>query len=210
MNMEKYDIIIVGAGAAGLLAAKMLSDAKMKVCIIEARDRIGGRIHTVSKPGFSRPVEAGAEFIHGKLPLTMQLLKESVIPWHATDGTLWQVKDDQLKRREDFIEHADQLMKTLHNLDHDITIAELLEKYFPGDKYTEMKHSLQQYVEGYDAADIHEFSAFALKEDWEAADEQQYRSENGYLQLIRDLQTTILQNGSSIFLNTTVKNTMER
>ncbi len=58
------DTIIIGAGAAGLSAARMLHDAGQQVAILEARDRIGGRVWT--DHSFAEiPVECGAEFIHG-------------------------------------------------------------------------------------------------------------------------------------------------
>ena len=57
--MEKFDVIIIGAGASGLMAAKILCEAKKNVCILEARNRIGGRVHTFHKKGFSKPIEGG-------------------------------------------------------------------------------------------------------------------------------------------------------
>jgi len=68
-----------GSGAAGLMAAKRLSDAGLSVCIPEARDRIGGRIHTIILPHLPAPPEGGAEFIHGNLEVTLHLLKEAEI-----------------------------------------------------------------------------------------------------------------------------------
>jgi monoamine oxidase len=56
--------LVIGAGMAGLAAARDLVDAGQKVIVLEARDRIGGRVytnHTLS----DLPVEFGAEFIHG-------------------------------------------------------------------------------------------------------------------------------------------------
>jgi len=72
--MEEFPIIIVGAGASGLIAARELLRHGKKVIVLEARDRIGGRIHTVHENSYY--VEAGAEFIHGELPLTIGLLRE--------------------------------------------------------------------------------------------------------------------------------------
>jgi len=65
-DREKVDVIIIGAGAAGLSAAHGLSELNLNVVILEARDRIGGRIFTINEPSLPGPVELGAEFIHGK------------------------------------------------------------------------------------------------------------------------------------------------
>ena len=69
-------IIIIGAGVSGLLAARRLSEAGFIVTVLEAAGRPGGRIMTISE-GFSSVVEGGAEFIHGELPLSLQLAKEA-------------------------------------------------------------------------------------------------------------------------------------
>jgi monoamine oxidase len=203
--MEKFDVVIIGAGASGLMAAKILCEAKKNVCVLEGRDRIGGRVHTFLKTGFTKPIEGGGEFIHGNLDLTLGLLKEAGLQFHKTGGELWQVKNNKLIRRTDFIEHADQLMKKLKELDHDMSVAELLKKYFDNVKYSAMKISLQQYMEGYDAADIQYASALALKEEWEKGDDDQYKIEGGYGPLLDHLKNNCLQNGCSIHLNVIAK-----
>jgi monoamine oxidase len=58
------DVVIIGAGAAGLFAARALSNSGLSVIILEARDRIGVRIFTRHIPNFSTPIELSAEFIH--------------------------------------------------------------------------------------------------------------------------------------------------
>ena len=65
-----YDVVIVGAGMAGMTAARLLSRAGpgLKVLILEARDRVGGRLYTAPDPHGKLPshgVELGAQFIHG-------------------------------------------------------------------------------------------------------------------------------------------------
>lgn len=71
-----YDVIIIGAGAAGLAAGRKLHDSGKKILIIEARDRIGGRIHT-SYDFADTPTEFGAEFIHGETAVTHDLVKQA-------------------------------------------------------------------------------------------------------------------------------------
>ena len=47
-NFDIYDVIIIGAGLAGISAAKELQDAGYRVLVLEARERVGGRINTLS------------------------------------------------------------------------------------------------------------------------------------------------------------------
>jgi monoamine oxidase len=70
------DVIIIGAGAAGIAAGMRLREAGQRVIILEARDRIGGRIHTDYE--FANfPVERGAEFIHGANVVTHELVRQA-------------------------------------------------------------------------------------------------------------------------------------
>src|SRR5688572_283754 len=63
---SKPDIIILGAGAAGLAAARRLSGAGLRLIVLEARNRLGGRIDTRHIASWPSPLERGAEFIHGR------------------------------------------------------------------------------------------------------------------------------------------------
>jgi len=68
-DVDVYDVLIVGGGMAGLSAAHALLDDELEVLILEARDRLGGRVHTDRAfAGF--PLELGAEFIHGERAAT--------------------------------------------------------------------------------------------------------------------------------------------
>ena len=78
------EVLIIGAGAAGLAAAAELARSRRSVVVLEARDRIGGRCYTRQEPGLPIPVELGAEFIHGRSPPIFALLKKAGI---AAKGT---------------------------------------------------------------------------------------------------------------------------
>ena len=71
------DVVVVGAGAAGLSAARALADAGRRVMLLEARDRIGGRVHTLRPPGLTVPIELGAEFVHGTPRVLWDLLNDA-------------------------------------------------------------------------------------------------------------------------------------
>ena len=58
-----FDVVVVGAGAAGIAATRRLSQAGLGAIMLEARDRLGGRAHTVaSAAGF--PLDLGCEWLH--------------------------------------------------------------------------------------------------------------------------------------------------
>ncbi|GAB4110430.1 MAG: NAD(P)/FAD-dependent oxidoreductase [Roseiflexaceae bacterium] len=68
-------ILVIGAGAAGLAAARHLHDAGYAVTVLEARDRIGGRVWT-NHHFAAIPIECGAEFIHGSAVRTWRWVEQ--------------------------------------------------------------------------------------------------------------------------------------
>src|SRR5215467_10769609 len=70
-----HDVAVLGAGAAGLAAARLLTQHGLSVALIEARDRIGGRLLSLRAPGVPVPVELGGAFVHGRPPETMALVR---------------------------------------------------------------------------------------------------------------------------------------
>src|SRR4051812_14159705 len=98
------DVVIIGAGASGLAAARTLSKNKNYVVVLEARDRIGGRIHTVNDVSFTSPIEMGAEFMHGELPHTIALMNEVRVAYKKAEGTVWNVKNGNLEQGDFFEE----------------------------------------------------------------------------------------------------------
>lgn len=67
MGSVKYDAIVIGAGVAGLVAARKLQENGKKVAVLEARERIGGRVET-DQTTFSRPFDVGAHWFHQEEP----------------------------------------------------------------------------------------------------------------------------------------------
>ena len=93
LNSDKYDVLVLGAGAAGLVAARKLAAAGKRVAIVEARDRIGGRIFTAPQAqqsaAASIPIELGAEFIHGLPRSTWDIVREAHLATYELDGEPW-------------------------------------------------------------------------------------------------------------------------
>jgi monoamine oxidase len=203
--MNDCDVLIIGAGASGLMAAYELSKAGLQVIILEARPRIGGRIWTNHDAAFSKPVEAGAEFIHGNPELTLQLLKQFEIKYHEVKGSIRQSQHGQWQKQNDFIEYAKLLDKPLENLKQDMTVEEFLNTLPDDEKHEELKYSVKKFVEGYDAADASRASALAFRDEWMAEDPEQYRIDEGYSSLINILANECKMNGCRINLSAQAK-----
>ncbi|MEJ7737335.1 MAG: NAD(P)/FAD-dependent oxidoreductase [Chitinophagaceae bacterium] len=204
--MTDAEIIIIGGGASGLMAARELARAGRKVIILEARDRLGGRIHTLEDPGFDTVAEGGAEFVHGRLSVTFGLLQEAGLTWQAIEGDIWRHINGSLSREDDFIENGELLTARLRELTEDMSIQSFLDLYFAEEKYTLLKESVRGYIEGYDAGDTSRASAYALRDDWAGeGHEEQYRVRGGYVKLIRFLEQESRVRGCSIYQSAVVK-----
>lgn len=108
------DTIVIGAGAAGIAAAKTLKNAGKNVLVLEARDRIGGRTWT-DEAFADFPVELGAEFIHGGSVITHEFVKEaglSEIPLDRFGKLRWS-DSDKAKSVTELPEHLQNIIATL-------------------------------------------------------------------------------------------------
>lgn len=200
MKEHLFDVIVIGAGAAGLMAAWELAQTGKSVGIIEARDYFGGRMHTILDQEFDLPVELGAEFVHGDLELTKLLLRKAGVNQYRVSGEIWQNEEEELDEQNDFIEDYSALNKKFKEVKNDISVAEFMEKHLQGKEFEEARFTLKNYVEGYYAADITKASTFALKEELSTSDDTQYRVGGGYIKLVDHLVTQCKAKGVQFFL----------
>ena len=174
-------IVVVGAGAAGLMAGRELARAGRRVTILEARNRCGGRIHPLPAKEFGYAAAGGAEFIHGEAPVTRALLREAGLSLEVIAGEQWTFDGGRLTREYRHDPHELELHVALRGLEDDITVAEFLRRHFAGPAYDELRHSVERMVEGYDAADPERASTLALRDEWmDGGDHTQARFAGGY------------------------------
>src|SRR3954471_2150298 len=119
-------IIVVGAGAAGLMAARELATAGRRVTLLESRNRCGGRIYPLPAGEFGYAAEGGAEFVHGEAPITHALLREAGLEVSRIQGTPRTMKNGEFVRRDVQYPHQEELQRALQDLTDDLTIAEFL------------------------------------------------------------------------------------
>jgi monoamine oxidase len=147
MNTITYSTLVIGAGAAGIASARLLADAGYKPLILEARNRIGGRIHTDTIFA-DFPLELGAEFVHGDQTITHELVKQAnltTIPVVRMDN-LWWADGEMLARPHHLL--APELQER---------IAHLLEDYYQlAETSLAEDISLAQYLQslGYESLDM--------------------------------------------------------
>jgi monoamine oxidase len=193
----KTEVIVVGAGAAGLAAAAELARAGRSVLVVEARDRIGGRCLTRRLPGVPSPVELGAEFIHGRPEATLSLLKRANVA--AVDSTRTQLValDGKLQSVNIFTQAQRVARRKLKG--KDVSFKAFLRKQ----RLPRLTRTLAtMMVQGFDAADPRLASAREIVEEWSGGGLglSQPRPWGGYGPLLE-----FLARGSSVQLNTVVR-----
>lgn len=196
--------MIVGAGICGLSAARDLSMRDRSVTVLEARDRIGGRIHTFNGR-FSSFVEEGAEFVHGKPECTQALIKEAGVQTVTTGGEAWEVRKGKVKRTTMFPKTLEAVYEALGTLGRDTTMKEFLDRHFPHADFPEVWEDARHIVEGFDAADLDRISAMAIRDEWSADSEfRGSRITGGYSQLCDFLARQATRRGADLVLSSPV------
>jgi monoamine oxidase len=204
---KQIDVAVIGAGAAGLAAAAELSRRGCSVCLLEARDRIGGRILTRHEPDLPVPLELGAEFVHGRPAATLKWLAQHATPLIDAAPSHWLLRAGKLRQGDDlFAELKARLGKARPG--QDLPFAEFLAG--PGRRHLppRIREFALMLVEGYDAADATRVSTLSTIEEWcggGAADAATFRPQGGYESLLRALASALDSQHVHLQLGTIVR-----
>ncbi len=202
-------MIIIGAGAAGLAAAQVLSGRGRRLVILEARNRLGGRILTHRERSAGMPIELGAEFVHGRPEVTWRLLREAGLA--AVDLPF----NHRVRRHGKLVELPDtdsELHEVFSGLAHlgrrDMSFGEYLRRHAGKASKDALRFAIS-FVEGFDAADPERISAQSLAEEQKGIgnvdDETQFRLVNGYGALVEHLHRSLDPKGVKFCLQQRVE-----
>lgn len=184
------DVVVVGAGLAGLAAARALVDAGHRVMVLEARDRVGGRVHTHREPGIADAVELGAEYIHGAGSCMHGLARDAGAETLRVADVHLRATADARAVVPDFWDAIGRVMGRIEPTKRDRAFSTALRGAVrPGELEVERELAVQ-FVENFNAADRELISANALAEGGPWDDEGERRMDrlpDGYDQVARHL-----------------------
>lgn len=210
LNMtEANDVLVIGAGAAGLAAARSLSLAGLRVTVLEARDRIGGRVFTYRDQHSTYPLELGAEFVHGRAPEIIELADRAGIGLDTIPQRHWYVEHGRLGNSGDFWSQIEPVMQRMQQCREDLTFHEFVEELNTESALGPARAAVEGYVQGFHAADPKRIGIQGLNLVNAAADaiddDQQFRIPEGYDSLLVQLQDEAAAHATRFEFNTVVE-----
>jgi monoamine oxidase len=160
--MEQLDVAVVGAGVAGLAAAGELRRRGLRVVVLEARDRVGGRILTYHDERVPVPIELGAEFLHGDTPETDRVLRESGLLALDLAGEHWRAENGRILPHRGVWSQIDRVLGLIDPAAPDVSFADFLTGRPGGRALARDRKTARRFVEGFDAADAERLSTRSL------------------------------------------------
>ena len=169
-------VAILGAGVAGLEAARLLQASGVELIVLEARERIGGRIFTLHDETSAVPIELGAEFVHGEAPELRETAHDARAPIYDIGGERWHSSNGTLERLDDFWPMLNAVMKRLDaKREPDRSFEQFLKTRPGGAPLARARTMALQWVEGFHAADPARASERALADGGSPGDDVRER-----------------------------------
>ena len=208
MSQDDVDVLVIGAGASGLAAAQGLVQAGLKVRVLEARDRIGGRIYTVHETGFEAPIELGAEFIHGRAPETFNILESAHLTVQEVKGDRWCSLTGKLGICPNLYDQFEKVFKQMDGDGPDRSFLQFLQTE-AADLPEETRRMTLEYIEGFEAARPERISVRSLVRENKAAEEiegeRAFRVVSGYQSVLKAILADFDAEQCDLRLNTVAR-----
>ena len=196
------DVMVIGGGIAGLAATQCLAAAGLKVIVLEARERLGGRIFTQHHDGY--PVELGAEFVHGRPPEIVHAVQRAGLTLAELTGEFRSKISGEWEESENLMTEVDQLFDQIPEAGPDQSFSEYLKSTKDSEK---VKQQATSFVEGFHAADPERVGIHWLVKATQAEEsvdgDRSFRMQDGYSKLVDALANEI-DDQARVLLNTRV------
>jgi monoamine oxidase len=205
MPATDFDVIVIGAGLAGIAATERLTAAGKRVALVEARSRFGGRVLTQRRASVDYPLEAGPEWFDSMGPIHDLLLARSH-PTPEAAGRHWRRAGDELRDIDDWADGGEPVHQRLQQITgRDRSLGRALHQCCGGPQYAQATAMVRRYVEGFHAADPDQLSLawWNQVEAVQSAEASQLRSRDG---LDCAVNALLAQLGAActVYLGTTV------
>ncbi|HZQ47500.1 MAG TPA: NAD(P)/FAD-dependent oxidoreductase [Verrucomicrobiae bacterium] len=207
-RLKRGPVIVLGGGLAGLSSARELSRHGIRVVVLEAKNRLGGRVHTIRKQGIR--IELGAEFIHGRSRPLLRAISEAGL--HAEEAS-----DQHLRWAGGKLKNSgiwETLARVIDRIDlegPDVSIANFLSR---SSFRPTTRRVVTQFVQGFDAADPRLISAKSLRVAEISAERMdgswQGRIAEGYSALVSHLAAEVERDGGLIIQQSLARNIVWR
>ena len=208
-SAARAEVIILGGGAAGLAAADELARAGCAALLLEARDRLGGRIWSQQEPSLPVAVELGAEFIHGTPEATFSVIEKTGLAAVDAGGDHWTLRGGVLGPSEDLISKIQRAMRDTRALKtKDMSFDAFLEQHLRKQVSADACAYARMLAQGFDAADTRRASARAIVEEWTgggSVNAPQFRPLHGYGPLLDYFASGLRRSSVNVQLNTAVR-----
>ena len=197
------DVLVIGGGIAGLTATRQLTAAGVRVTLLEARERLGGRIYTDHTTYF--PVELGAEFVHGRPEEIFGLAAEGGIAIVPVEGQYRRKTNGKWAGAGRLMSKVEKLFDEMPADKPDQSFRDYLDGAHESE---EVKRHALRYVEGFHAADPSKVSVHSLIRDAKAEEaiegDRQFRIPGGYDALVHATAKRIERTHCDVVLNAAV------
>lgn len=196
MQREHYDVVVVGAGIAGLAAAEALGNRGLSILVLEARNRLGGRIWSL--PGLTpeHAIELGAEFVHGRPEMLDDYLQRHSLALREGEGQSYCADRNGLLEKCQELDN--EILDRLEGLDpagfRDQSFETTLQTHFAPSP-DEDKQWARSFVQGFHAADAKRISTHSIIRDSRAEGatdaDRSFQLVGGYARLVQTLASSL-------------------
>ncbi|BDG02627.1 flavin monoamine oxidase family protein [Anaeromyxobacter oryzae] len=193
------DVIVIGAGAAGLSAASALRASGVDVLVLEARDRAGGRVDTAIDPLLGVPIERGAEFVHGRPPEVIALARSAGVRLRRIPDRRRVLRGERLVDAAGAFEAGEALLSRRARGDPPVGRV-LARARRRGEASPEAVELAREFTEGFYLADPRDASSAAIARMQRAmaavGSEAMYRADGGWAALLAPLVSRVSRGGA--------------